>query len=157
MSQTQTLQDKGMDYVSCLNALLTQDVDIVFIDDIPDQATANTILDAARSCLVVAGLPIERSEQAVDGLRVRGMEDWKIARSLLGIVNQQLLRRVCPTCRVAYPLRSEELSQFGVSALSASDTVVYTAKQRTQEERLTNANLCSSCGGTGYQGQNCRA
>jgi type IV pilus assembly protein PilB len=151
VSQTQILRDKEMDYASCLNTLLNQDADIIFVDDIPDQATASTILDAARSCLVVAGLPIESSEQAINDLRLRGIEDWRIARSVVGIINQQLLRCVCPVCRVVYRPRPEELDQFGVSTLSMSNTI-YAAKKPTQEERLTKT-ICSNCGGTGYQGQ----
>jgi type IV pilus assembly protein PilB len=152
VSQIQILQDKGMDYASCLNALLNQDADIIFVDDIPDQATARTILDTARSCLVVAGLPIESSEQAINDLRLRGLEDWRIARSVVGIINQQLLRCVCSACRVVYRPRPEELRQFGVSTLSVSNTIVYAAKKPTQDERLTKT-ICSNCGGTGYQGQ----
>jgi type IV pilus assembly protein PilB len=152
VSQTQILQDRRMNYASCLNALLNQDVDILFVDDIPDQATARMILEAARSCLVVAGLPIEHSEQAIEDLQLRGIENWRIARSVVGIVNQQLLRRVCPVCRVVYRPRPEELDQFGVSP-SMSNTVVYTAKKPAQAERLTKTNICSSCGGTGYQNQ----
>ena len=111
------------------------------------------ILDVARSCLVVAGLPIEHSEQAIEELQLRGIEDWRIARSVVGIVNQQLLRSVCPTCRAVYRPRPEELDQFGVSTLSMSNTVVYTAKKTTQAEQLTKTNICSNCGGTGYQNQ----
>jgi type IV pilus assembly protein PilB len=152
VSQTQILQDKGMDYASCLNTLLNQDADIIFVDDIPDRITASTILDAARSCLVVAGLPIESSEQAINDLRLRGLEDWGIARSVVGIINQQLLRCVCSACRVVYRPGPEELGQFGVSTLSVNNTIVYAAKKPTQEERLTKT-ICSNCGGTGYQGQ----
>lgn len=153
VSQTQILRDKGMDYTSCLNVLLNQDADIIFVDDIPDQITASTILDAARSCLVVAGLPIESSEQAIHDLRLRGLEDWRIARSVIGIINQKLLRCVCSACRVVYRPRLEELEQFGISPLSLSNTIVYGAKKQTQEERLLKTNICPHCCDTGYQGQ----
>jgi type IV pilus assembly protein PilB len=153
VSQIQILREKEMDYTSYLNTLFDQDADIIFVDDIPARTTASAILDAARSCLVVAGLPIESSEQAIEDLRLRGIEDWRIARSLQGIVNQKLLRCVCPTCRVVYRPTPEEVGQFGLSDFSTSSTVIYSAKKPTQEERLTKTDLCSNCNGTGYQGQ----
>jgi type IV pilus assembly protein PilB len=153
VNQTQAIQDKGIDYASPLRALFNQDVDILFVDDIPDQVTASLLLDTARRSLVVGGLPIEQSHQAIDDLRLGGIENWKIARSLLGIVTQQLLRRVCPACRVVYHPSAEELGQFGDATLSTGNIVVYTAKKPNQEERLTKANICKNCSGTGYQGQ----
>jgi type IV pilus assembly protein PilB len=153
VTQIQAIQAKGLDYVSPLQALFSQDTDILFIDDIPDRATANILLDTARRSLVVGGLPIEHSDQAIDDLRLSGIENWKIARSLLGIVTQHLLRRLCSTCRVVHHPSPEELEQFGDTTVSLGDIVVYTAKQATPEERLSKTNFCADCGGTGYQGQ----
>jgi type IV pilus assembly protein PilB len=152
ITQLQPLQEKGMDYASLLHMLFSQDTDIVSVDDIPDTAAATLLLDIARRNLVMGGLPIEFSEQAITDLRLSGIEDWKIARSLLGIVTQHTLRRVCPTCRVVYHPSAKEIEQFGDHALSTGD-IVYIAKQATLEERLTQTDLCANCGGIGYQGQ----
>jgi type IV pilus assembly protein PilB len=153
VTQIQAIQVKGLDYASPLHALFSQDTDILFVDDIPDRATANILLDTARRSLVVGGLPIEHSEQAIDDLRLSGIENWRIARSLLGTVTQHLLRRLCPTCRVVHHPSPEELEQFGHTTVSLDDIVVHTAKQATPEERCTKTNFCADCGGTGYQGQ----
>jgi type IV pilus assembly protein PilB len=153
ITQIQAIQTKGLDYASPLHALFSQDTDILFVDDIPDQATANILLDTARRSLVVGGLPIEHSDQAIDDLRLSGIENWRIARSLLGIVTQHLLRRVCLTCRVVHHPSTKEFEQFGNTTLSIGDFVIYAAKQATQEERLSKTDLCADCGGTGYQGQ----
>lgn len=151
VTQIQAIQAKGLDYASPLHALFSQDTDILFLDDIPDRATANILLDTARKSLVVGGLPIEHSDQAIDDLRLSGIENWRIARSLLGIVTQHLLRRLCPTCRVVHHPSPEELEQFGDTTVSLGD-IIYTAKQATQEESLSKT-ICTDCSGTGYQGQ----
>jgi type IV pilus assembly protein PilB len=155
ITQIQTIQAQGMDYADYLHVLLGQDTDTLFIDDIPDQATANILLDTARRSLVVGGLPIESSDRAIDDLRLSSIEDWRIARSLLGIVSQQLLRCVCPSCRVVYHPKAEELAQFGIreSALKSDNIVVYAAKKPTQAEYLAKINICADCNGTGYQGE----
>jgi type IV pilus assembly protein PilB len=159
MTQVQVLREKGMDYASCLNALLHQDIDAIMVGDIPDRGSAIAMLAAARKSLVLVGLSASSNESAIRDLQLAGIENWKIARPLLGAVNQRLLRRVCQDCRLVHRPTREELAQFGELASSISDVVFYKAKELAPAERTMESNspsildhICPKCRGSGYEG-----
>jgi type IV pilus assembly protein PilB len=159
ITQVQIIRDKDRDYASSLNTLLTQDADVILLGDIPDRETAIATLVAARKSLVLAGLYAKSTENAIHDLQLTGIENWRIARSLLGVINQRLLRRVCQDCRLVHHPTREELGQFGELTFSISNSVIYKAKELTPAKRvfqvnqeLIQNNICRKCGGVGYEG-----
>jgi type IV pilus assembly protein PilB len=157
ITQIQAIREKGMDYASCLYALASQDTDVILLGDIPSRETAIAALAATRDSLVLAGLYANSTENAIRDLQLMGIENWKIARSLHGVINQRLLRRVCQDCRLVHHPTREELSQFDKSAFSISDSVIYKARELAPAEQVTWVNkqlnnICHKCGGSGYEG-----
>jgi type IV pilus assembly protein PilB len=79
-----------------------------------------------------------------------------VSSSLIGVLAQRLVRRVCPDCRVPYTPSSEELGRFGLSASTHADVTFYRANTLQPEDiqaaRSSNT-LCKTCNGIGYKGR----
>ncbi|MGV2390726.1 MAG UNVERIFIED_CONTAM: hypothetical protein LVR29_28540 [Microcystis novacekii LVE1205-3] len=85
-----------------------------------------------------------------------GVEPFMISGSLLGVLAQRLVRRVCGQCRVAYNPSQGELARFGLSAANEREVTFYKANTLTIEEiqqARKQGNLCVKCGGSGYKGR----
>lgn len=150
ITQTQVNRDKGYDFSNALRAFMRQDPDVLLVGETRDGETAKTAIEAALTGhLVLTTLHCNDAPSAIARLNEMGVEPFLISASLLGIVSQRLLRRVCTKCRVSYHPGPEELGHFGL--LSTPDTKVtfYKAKRPDQDA----SQVCSACQGRGYKGR----
>jgi type IV pilus assembly protein PilB len=69
-----------------------------------------------------------------------GIESFLVASSIIGIVGQRLVRRICPSCKVAYTLTAEEQAFYEESGGS-------------DKKEFVRGQGCNFCSGTGYQGR----
>ena len=136
--QVQTNEKAGLTFASALRSILRQDPDVVLIGEIRDKETAQIALQASLTGhLVLSTLHTNDAPNAVTRLVDIGMEAYKIAPALRGVVAQRLMRRVCLECRV--PMTedvSDRLKRFippGAELFSAVG--------------------CSNCSMTGYRGR----
>jgi type IV pilus assembly protein PilB len=150
ITQTQVNRDKGYDFSNALRAFMRQDPDVLLVGETRDGETAKTAIEAALTGhLVLTTLHCNDAPSAIARLNEMGVEPFLISASLLGIVSQRLLRRVCTKCRVSYHPGPEELGHFGL--LSTPDTKVtfYKAKRPDPDT----GHVCSACQGRGYKGR----
>ena len=99
--QVQVHDKAGLTFASALRSILRQDPDVVLIGEIRDQETAQIALQASLTGhLVLSTLHTNDAPNAVTRLVDMGMEPYKIASALRGVVAQRLMRRLCPACRV---------------------------------------------------------
>jgi type II secretory ATPase GspE/PulE/Tfp pilus assembly ATPase PilB-like protein len=99
INQAQVNYKLGVDYQSLLTTALQQDPDIIMIGEVRDPETAVTAVHAAATGhLVLATMHAIDAVQAIESLLNLGVHRHFVARSLLGVVAQNLLRRVCPHC-----------------------------------------------------------
>jgi general secretion pathway protein E len=144
ISQTQVSEKKGMTFASGLRSVLRQDPDIIMIGEIRDRETAvMAIQSALTGHLVFSTLHTNDAAGAVARLLDLGIEPYLLASSLVGVIAQRLLRRVCPDCM--QPAAAEDLARlFPVGAapseFAASDRIVTTTG-------------CPACRQTGYRGR----
>ena len=85
-----------------------------------------------------------------------GVEPFMISGSLLGVLAQRLMRRVCSECRIPYTPTREELARYGMSASSDVDATFYkanTVPPGDRQELQERGELCPKCGGVGYKGR----
>jgi len=136
--QVQTNEKAGLTFASALRSILRQDPDVVLIGEIRDKETAQIALQASLTGhLVLSTLHTNDAPNAVTRLVDIGMEAYKIAPALRGVVAQRLMRRLCAECRV--PMTedvSDRLKRFippGAELFSAVG--------------------CSNCSMTGYRGR----
>ncbi|MEP6687472.1 MAG: GspE/PulE family protein, partial [Gemmatimonadales bacterium] len=98
--QVQVHEKAGLTFASALRSILRQDPDVVLIGEIRDQETAQIALQASLTGhLVLSTLHTNDAPNAVTRLIDMGMEPYKIASALRGVVAQRLMRRLCPACR----------------------------------------------------------
>jgi type II secretory ATPase GspE/PulE/Tfp pilus assembly ATPase PilB-like protein/CheY-like chemotaxis protein len=98
--QVQVHEKAGLTFASALRSILRQDPDVVLIGEIRDQETAQIALQASLTGhLVLSTLHTNDAPNAVTRLIDMGMEPYKIASALRGVVAQRLMRRLCAACR----------------------------------------------------------
>ena len=89
----------GLTFASALRSILRQDPDVVLVGEIRDQETAQIALQASLTGhLVLSTLHTNDAPNAVTRLVDMGMEPYKIASALRGVVAQRLMRRLCKVC-----------------------------------------------------------
>ena len=149
ITQCQVNRDKGFDFSQALRAFMRQDPDVLLVGETRDLETAKTAIEAALTGhLVLTTLHCNDAPSAIARLDEMGVEPFMVSASLIGIVSQRLLRRVCPHCRIAYRPDPEELARFGLMASHEADVSFFKANHQDIE-----ANNCPHCQGSGYKGR----
>jgi type II secretory ATPase GspE/PulE/Tfp pilus assembly ATPase PilB-like protein/ActR/RegA family two-component response regulator len=136
--QVQVHDKAGLTFSSALRSILRQDPDVVLVGEIRDQETAQIALQASLTGhLVLSTLHTNDAPNAVTRLVDMGMEPYKIASALRGVVAQRLMRRACLACReVATEAVPERLTRY-----VPAGTTLYKAVG------------CPQCAQTGYRGR----
>jgi len=150
ITQTQVNRDKGLDFSTALRAFMRQDPDVLLVGETRDLETAKTAIEAALTGhLVMTTLHCNDTSSAIARLDEMGVEPFMVSASLLGIISQRLVRRVCVDCRISYNPSQEELGRFGL--LSSLENNVRFFKANTQQKNQ--AGCCKTCNGSGYKGR----
>jgi type IV pilus assembly protein PilB len=131
---------KQITFASALRSILRQDPDIVMIGEIRDRETAEIAIQAALTGhLVLSTLHTNDSASAVTRLLDMGVESFKIAAALVGVIAQRLLRKICSECNSSYYPPAEVLQQLQ-----------YQGDMRRQFSR---GEGCQTCFDSGFQGR----
>ena len=142
INQTQVNLKAGLDFARALRAFLRQDPDIIMVGEIRDHETAKIAMEAALTGhLLIATLHTNDSASAVVRLTEMGIEPFNVSASLIGVLAQRLVRRVCRDCRVEYTPEPDILRRLGL----ATDEI--------QGKKLYRGVGCEKCGGSGYNGR----
>ena len=142
ISQTQINQKKGLTFASGLRNVLRQDPDIIMVGEIRDHETAvMAIQSALTGHLVFSTLHTNDAATAITRLLDLGIEPFLVASSVIAVVAQRLIRRICPHCRSVWPVSDDELRRLNVDREWIGERVLY----RSQG--------CASCRKTGYLGR----
>jgi type IV pilus assembly protein PilB len=149
ITQCQVNREKGFDFSTALRAFMRQDPDVLLVGETRDQETAKTAIEAALTGhLVLTTLHCNDAPSAIARLDEMGVEPFMVSASLLGIVSQRLLRRVCSDCRIPYHPDSQELGRFGLLTSHEGDVTFFKAKHHEGQQ-----SACPRCQGTGYKGR----
>ena len=149
ITQCQVNREKGFDFSQALRAFMRQDPDVLLVGETRDLETAKTAIEAALTGhLVLTTLHCNDAPSAIARLDEMGVEPFMVGASLIGIVSQRLLRRVCSKCRIAYRPDPEELGRFGLMASNEAEVSFFRANHHEGQ-----TNPCSKCQGSGYKGR----
>ncbi|TWT98699.1 GspE/PulE family protein [Neorhodopirellula pilleata] len=103
INQVQVNTEAGMSFAGALRSILRQDPDVIMVGEIRDRETAETAIQAALTGhLVLSTLHTNDAASAITRLVDMGVEPFKIAAALVGVVAQRLVRNVCPNCSEAH-------------------------------------------------------
>src|SRR5881409_1721457 len=136
--QVQVQEKAGLTFASALRSILRQDPNVVLVGEIRDRETAQIAVQASLTGhLVLSTLHTNDAANAVTRLVDIGVEAYKIAAALRGVVAQRLMRKLCPTCKQVWmEAPAERLKQW-----IPKGTPLYRAAG------------CPDCAMTGYRGR----
>jgi general secretion pathway protein E len=142
VGQTQVNAKIELTFARALRAILRQDPDIIMIGEIRDLETAQIAVQASLTGhLVLATLHTNDAVGAVTRLVDMGVEPFLVASSLIGVLAQRLVRKLCPECRQPHAPDAAELRLLEMTPDAAQDVSIFTAAG------------CPACGNTGYHGR----
>jgi type II secretory ATPase GspE/PulE/Tfp pilus assembly ATPase PilB-like protein len=132
---------RGLTFAGALRSILRQDPDIVMLGEIRDPETGAIAAEAALTGhLVLSTLHTNDAPSSVTRLMEMGVAPFLLAPTILGILAQRLVRRICPQCMAPHEPRSAEVAEAGVGDLIGKVT-------------FHRGKGCGYCGGTGYKGR----
>jgi len=132
----------GVTFGSTLRTILRQDPDIIMVGEVRDLETAENAVQAALTGhLVFSTLHTNDAPSTITRLMDLGVPSYLIASTIIGVMGQRLVRKICKHCEKSYELLPEEAQAVGL--LSGKDRKVV-AKY---------GEGCTQCRGTGYQGR----
>ena len=139
INQIQTNDQAGVTFADGLRAILRQDPDVILVGEIRDQETARIATQAALTGhFVMSSLHATDSVAALHRFLDMGIEAFLVASSVLGIVSQRLVRRICKSCAAPYSPTDEEMAFYHEGG----------GEPKKHFVRGTGCNFCSN---TGYQ------
>ncbi|MEC4819389.1 MAG: ATPase, T2SS/T4P/T4SS family [Scytonema sp. PMC 1069.18] len=157
ITQVQVIREKGLDFATALRAFLRQDPDVLLVGETRDKETAKTAIEAALTGhLVLTTLHTNDAPGAIARLGEMGIESFMVSSSLIGVLAQRLVRRVCSSCHIPYTPTPEELARYGLSASKEAEMTFYKANTLTAEqiqEAKAKNQICPNCNGVGYKGR----
>jgi len=142
INQVTARPEAGLTFASALRSILRQDPDVIMIGEIRDFDTVDiAIKSALTGHLVLSTLHTTTAPGSVVRLVNMGCEPFLISASLIAIVAQRLIRKLCPKCREVYKPGEILCSKLGIDAKKTKDASFYRAKG------------CGVCLKTGYSGR----
>lgn len=141
INQMQVNPKKDVTFANALRAILRQDPDIIMIGEIRDPETAAIAAESALTGhLVLSTLHTNDAPSSITRLTEMGVEPFLLAPSLIGIVGQRLMRKICTKCKEAYTPSKNELKASGLD-ISIAGLKFYKGMG------------CDNCKHTGYSGR----
>jgi type IV pilus assembly protein PilB len=144
INQVQVNLKTGVTFANGLRAILRQDPDVVMVGEIRDTETASIAIQAALTGhLVFSTLHTNDSAGAVARLLDMGAEPFLVASSLIGVVAQRLVRKVCAHCKAPFTPTPDLIKSLNLDKLMNGQ----------KETRLVKGAGCQQCRNTGYSGR----
>ncbi|TVR62461.1 MAG: type II secretion system protein GspE [Candidatus Competibacteraceae bacterium] len=140
ISQTQVNTKVEMTFARGLRAILRQDPDVVMVGEIRDLETAEIAVQASLTGhLVLSTLHTNSAVGAITRLRDMGVEPFLLSSSLIGVLAQRLVRKLCPHCKQPHPATPADCAALGVDP--------------TAPPTLYAPGGCDRCNQSGYRGR----
>lgn len=140
INQVQVNERAGVTFASGLRSILRQDPDVILVGEVRDQETAQIAFESALTGhLVLSTLHTNSAASSIIRLLELGIESYLIAESIIGIIAQRLVRKLCNDCKVPGKPDANLLSKLGLSEKDIAGKDIYKA---------VGCNLCSN---TGYR------
>ncbi len=141
INQTQVNPKAGITFASGLRAILRHDPDVILVGEIRDEDTASTAVQAALTGhLVLSSIHANDAVSVLFRLRDLGAEPYLISSTLVGIVAQRMVRRICTHCRAP-------------SQPSIEEQIAYEEEMKEQPTTFYSGAGCNLCANTGYRGR----
>ena len=132
----------GITFGSILRNILRQDPDIIMLGEMRDLETAENAVQAALTGhLVLSTLHTNDAPSSISRLLDLGVPPFLIKATLVGVIGQRLVRKICPHCREEFEVDAADLASYGLDL------------SKTGMLKLARGKGCVKCRGTGYLGR----
>lgn len=139
INQIQTNEQAGLTFATGLKSILRQDPDVILVGEVRDVETTRVAVQSALTGhFVISSMHATDSVSALHRLLDMGIESFLVASSVLAVVGQRLLRRVCTSCKTPYQPTDEEL-------------LFYEEGGGTPKDVFYHGTGCNFCSHTGFQ------
>ncbi len=138
IGQTQVNNKTGLTFAKGLRAILRQDPDIVMVGEIRDKETAEIAIQASLTGhLVLSTVHTNSAVNAITRLRDMGIEPYLLASSIIYVISQRLVRKLCDKCKSpdTESSKSSLMNKYNIKG------------------QIFKASGCSECDNTGYKGR----
>ena len=140
VQQIQTNDKIGYGFSDVLRSVLRQDPDIIMVGETRDEETLSTAVGASLTGhLVFSTLHTNDAPSAITRMVQMGLQPYLIADSLVGVVTQRLVRKICPFCKKEHKPQRSLLEKF--KSYLPADAIFFSGEG------------CAKCGFTGYLGR----
>jgi general secretion pathway protein E len=141
INQIQVKPKIGLDFADGLRSIVRQDPDIIMVGEIRDRETADIAVQSALTGhLVFSTVHTNDAAGAITRLLDMGVEDYLLSSSIIGVLAQRLIRKVCSSCQVEDPSQRTLLEEMGFP-VKKKGVVFYSGEG------------CPECSHTGYRGR----
>ncbi|KPU28063.1 type II secretion system protein E [Caloranaerobacter sp. TR13] len=138
INQVQINNKAGLTFATGLRSILRQDPDIIMVGEIRDEETARLAVRAAiTGHLVISTMHTNDASSTVARLIDMGIESYLISSSLVGVISQRLVRKICDNCKISYIPDKIEIKSLNID----------------ENTKLFRGKGCSQCYNTGYKGR----
>jgi len=142
ISQMQVASKKGVTFVNALRHVLRQDPDVIMVGEVRDEETAGMCIQSSLTGhLVFSTLHTNDAAGAVSRLLDFGVEPYLVSSSLIAILAQRLVRRICPSCKEPYKPSDKELKELALEP------------DELKKAQFHKGAGCGKCFDTGYRGR----
>lgn len=139
VNQVQVNTKSGMTFAAGLRSILRQDPDVIMIGEIRDKETAEIAVRAAiTGHLVISTLHTNDAPSSIIRLVDMGIEPFMVSSSIVGIIAQRLVRRICPNCKIEYKATDDDMEILGITG---------------DRPKLYKGRGCPMCNKTGFRGR----
>lgn len=143
-SQIEVKPKVGLTFANALRSVLRQDPDVIMVGEIRDTETAQIAIQSALTGhLVFSTVHTNSAPATITRLIDMGIEPFLVSSSIIGVLAQRLVRRICPDCRKSYQPHPEQLRELGIKEVSF----------RKLDRRFFRGDGCDNCRQTGYRGR----
>ncbi len=145
INQIQVKPQIDLTFANALRSIVRQDPDVIMIGEIRDLETAQIAVQSALTGhLVLSTVHTNDAASTVNRLLDMGVDDYLLTSTVIGILAQRLVRKLCPHCKEPYRALPEMVDQLGLRRFTKDDDVT-----------LYHAKGCAQCSQTGYMGRFC--
>ncbi len=145
INQIQVKPQIDLTFANALRSIVRQDPDVIMIGEIRDLETAQIAVQSALTGhLVMSTVHTNDAASTVNRLLDMGVDDYLLTSTMIGILAQRLVRKLCPHCKEPYEALPEMVAQLGLRKFTGGNDVT-----------LHHAKGCAQCSNTGYMGRFC--
>ena len=143
-SQIEIKPKLGLNFANALRSVLRQDPDVIMVGEMRDSETAQIAIQSALTGhLVFSTVHTNSAPATITRLIDMGIEPFLVTSTIIGVLAQRLVRRICPECKISYEPHPEQLRELRINAQSF----------RKMGKKFCRGEGCDKCRNTGYRGR----